>query len=94
MVSSIGIAVEDLDIDGMLLSYKRSEDIHRQDLQKRVIRYFPELEKHIVSIIENYCIPGIEREPQSCLVITNDKRFIASYNLGVDMMMLKEVKND
>lgn len=87
----IDVAVEELTIEGMMESHKQSEDTHLQDLRKRVVRYFPELDKHIVAIIEDYCIPVIEREPWSFLVITNDKRFIASHNPGVDMLMLKEV---
>ena len=86
--------VRDLSINGMTASHKRSEDMRLQDLRKRVVRYFPELEKHIVEIIEDYCLPGIEREPWSFLVVTNDKKFIASCNPEVDMLMLKEVGDD
>ena len=90
--------VRDLSINGMIASHKRSEDMRLRDLRKRVVRYFPELEKRKFriskEIIEDYCLPGIEHEPWSFLVVTNDKKFIASCNPEVDMLMLKEVKDD
>lgn len=92
MTLGIDVAVEELTIDGMLSSHKHSEDSHLRDLQKRVVRYFPELKKHIVSVTEDYCIPGIENKSHSFLVVTHDKRFIASYRPGVDMLTLKEVR--
>lgn len=94
MSLGIDVAVEELNIDGMMSSHKHSKEKHLRDLQRRVVRYFPELEGHIVSVVEDYCILGIEREPRSFLVVTHDKRFIASYNPVVDMLLLKELKND
>jgi hypothetical protein len=90
----IDVAVEELNMEEMRESHKQSEDINLRNLRKRVIRYFPELTENILAIVKDYCIPGIEREPGSFLVITNDKRFLASYNSEVDALMLKEVKDD
>lgn len=94
MTLGIDVAVEELTLDGMIASHKHSKDSHLRDLRNRVVRYFPELEEHILSVTEDYCISGIEHESHSFLVITHDKRFIASYHPGVDMLVLKEVKDD